>query len=534
MSLLAIPLQPEPQPVAPPPGVPAPPPAPRYIPIDRQQNRFCSLVVERLIDDDHPARKIWHLVGQLDLSGFEQQVRAVEGHAGRNAHSPQLLIALWIYAYSRGIHSAREIERQMDYEPALRWLTGLETVNHHTLSDFRVAHAEALRELFTQVLGMLTMQGLITLERVATDGTKVRANVNKKSFVREQKIREHLQAARQHIAELERQEADEQTTKRQQAARERARREQAERLEEALAEVQKLRASQKPAKQTAKQQDQESAPGKNKKKQKEPQVSTTDPQVRFMKTSDNGLAPSVNVQVTADAAHGLIVDVEVVNDPQDARQLIPAMERIKENFGCDPGQALADAGYTNHESVVEMAQRGVDYYGSLTGRTEHKSGCGAQRHPAYQLDKFEYDEKSNEKICPEGKRLRQIQARPLSGGREIKVWAAGAADCRACAAQKDCCPGNKLNHHGRTVSQQTVHAAFAAFDEKMQSDAGKAIYKQRAPLIEFRNAWMKEKFKLRRFATRGLKKVGCEAFWAALTYNLQTYFRIQTELAMAG
>lgn len=534
MSLLAIPLQPEPVPLPPPPGPPPAPPAPRYIPIDRDQNRFCSLLVDRLIDDDHPARKIWQLLGQLDLSGFEQRVRAVEGRAGRNAHSPQLLIAVWIYAYSRGLHSAREIERQMDYEPALRWLTGLETVNHHTLSDFRVAHAEALRELFVQVLGMLTMQGLVTLERVAIDGTKIRANVNKKSFTREQKIREHLQTAREHVAELERQEADEQTTKRQQAARERARREQAERLEDALAEVQKLRAAQKPARQTAKEQAKESAPGKKKEKQKEPQVSTTDPQVRFMKTSDNGLAPSVNVQVTADAAHGLIVDVEVVNDPQDARQLIPAMERVAANFGRDPLQALADAGYTNHESVVDMAERGVDYYGSLTGRTQQLSGCGAQRDPAYHLDKFEYDSATNEKICPEGKRLRQIQTRPLPGGREIKVWAASAVECKACATQKDCCPGNKLNRHGRTVSEQTVHEAFAAFDEKMQGEAGKAIYKQRAPLIEFPNAWIKEKFKLRRFVTRGLKKVRCEAFWAALTYNFQTYFRVQNELAAAG
>ena len=70
-----------------------------------------------MIDDGHPARKIWRLPSQLDLSGFEQHVRAVEGHAGRNAHSPRLLIAVWIYAYSRGLHSAREIERQMEYEP---------------------------------------------------------------------------------------------------------------------------------------------------------------------------------------------------------------------------------------------------------------------------------------------------------------------------------------------------------------------------------------------------------------------------------
>ena len=91
-----------------------------------------------------------------------------------------------------------------------------------------------------------------------------------------------------------------------------------------------------------------------------------------------------------------------------------------------------------------------------------------------------------------------------------------------------------MKSHGRTVSEQTLHTAFAAFDEKMQSEAGKAMYKQRGPLIEFPNAWFKEKLKSRRFVMRGEKKVRCEAFWAALTYNFQTYFRVQNELALAG
>ena len=160
------------------------PAAPRYIPLNRNQILLHPLDIERLIDPQHAARKIWRAVEGLDLSSFEADARAVEGRAGRSAHSPQLLVSVWIYAYSKGLHSAREIARQMEYEPGLQWLTALRPVNHHTLSDFRVNYGEALRELFAQVLAMLTMKKLITLERVATDGTKIRANVNKKSFSR--------------------------------------------------------------------------------------------------------------------------------------------------------------------------------------------------------------------------------------------------------------------------------------------------------------------------------------------------------------
>jgi hypothetical protein len=98
-----------------------------------------------------------------------------------------------------------------------------------------VEYGEALRELFVQVLAMMALQGLITLERVAADGTKIRANVNRKSFRREETIREHLELARKHVEELERQEAAEDTTQRQKAVRERATSKRQRRLEETLA-----------------------------------------------------------------------------------------------------------------------------------------------------------------------------------------------------------------------------------------------------------------------------------------------------------
>ena len=289
-------------------------PHPRYLPVDRKQFVLEPLDVDGLIDHNHAARKIWRVVEQLDLSRFSTEVRAVEGVAGRSAHSPQVLAAVWIYSFSKGLHSAREIGRQMHYEPGLRWLTGLKPINHHTLSDFRVGQGEALRELFEQVLAMLTLKGLLTLERVAIDGTKIRANVGKKSFTKRDKIADHLKLAREHLDELERQEQDEHTTQRQKAAQRRAALEQEQRLEEALAEIERLRAA------------------KKEDKNKEPQASSSDPDAAFMWMADGGLAPAYNVQLVSDGAHGLIADVAVVNDPQDGQQIVPAMALL-----ADPG-----------------------------------------------------------------------------------------------------------------------------------------------------------------------------------------------------
>src|SRR5216684_3511913 len=129
----------------------------RYV--NRQQMSWRAVDVERLIGEDHPARAIWALVGRLDLSAFYRTVESSAEEGGRPAFDPQMLISLWVYAYSRGVGSAREISRRCEYEPAFQWLTDLDSVNYHTLFDFRITHLRALDELFAQVLGVARCGG---------------------------------------------------------------------------------------------------------------------------------------------------------------------------------------------------------------------------------------------------------------------------------------------------------------------------------------------------------------------------------------
>src|ERR1035438_2338473 len=107
---------------------------PRFKAIDRRQLFFRTVDVEALIDEGHAARAIWKVMERLDLSAFSEQALAVEGSAGRPAIHPGLLASLWIYGYSQGVGSAREISRLCNYHPAYQWLTGAEEVSGHTLS----------------------------------------------------------------------------------------------------------------------------------------------------------------------------------------------------------------------------------------------------------------------------------------------------------------------------------------------------------------------------------------------------------------
>jgi transposase len=196
-------------------GLPA---VPRLASINRQQLVLRSIDVEQLIDEDHSARLVWQLIGQLDLSRYYAQIEAVEGRAGREHTDPHLLISLWVYAYSRGVSSARELARQCEYEPGCQWLCGLQAISHRTLSGFRCDHKTALDDLFAQVLGMMSAEGLITLERVTLDGTKIKANAGGNSFRRREKLAAHLELAREQVRLLNAQAEEEERTATRRAA----------------------------------------------------------------------------------------------------------------------------------------------------------------------------------------------------------------------------------------------------------------------------------------------------------------------------
>ena len=105
-----------------------------------------------LLDAGHPVRVVWEVVCRLDLGGFYEPIKARDGWAGRDATDPRLLVALWLWAATEGVGSARELARLCTESKPYAWLCGGVSLNHHTLSDFRVGHGAALDDLLTQVI----------------------------------------------------------------------------------------------------------------------------------------------------------------------------------------------------------------------------------------------------------------------------------------------------------------------------------------------------------------------------------------------
>ena len=480
--------------------------------VDRAQMCWHVVDIERLIEDDHAARAIWELVGRLDLRSFLSPIGSVEGQAGRPAFDPQLLISVWLYAYSRGISSAREIARRCEYEPAFQWLTGLSVINHHTLSDFRIEHREALNELFTQVLAVLSAEKLITLERVMHDGTKIYANASKKSFCTKKRIEEHLNIAREHVAAMGEPDAAEVPELRRLKARERARREREQRLAHALSEYQNIERAKRP--------------GYNRTSKQQTGASISDPEARIMKHSSAPCALSYNVQVSTDAAAGIVIGIEASQTVPDYEHLVPAVKQIEERLGKRPKQIVVDAGYTSRENVLALHQCGVTMFGrsvQADGRVRQRfARCGVT--DGFLPENFRFDSSTNTFVCPEGKVLRPRvpTERP---GRTMIRYQASITDCKVCSQRTKCCSGN--TRYGRSIVVTKEDPVVTAFRARTRSVEGQAALKQRSAVAEFVNAWLKEKLGLRRFRVRGLAKIRAEAMWAALTYNMQQWIRLR-------
>lgn len=248
---------------------------------------------------------------------------------------------LWLYALLQGVGSARQLARLVLEHDAYRWMSGGVQVNHHSLSDFRVAHGQALDELLSASLAALMTAGAVRLECVAQDGMRVRASAGAASFRRKASLQDNLELARKRVRELKEQiDADPaQDSRRKAAAQQRARREMQQRLQSALDRLPELEAIKR----------------RNGSKAEEARASSTDATV--MKLADGGYRPAYNIQYAADCDSQLIVGVEVSTSGSDMAQLAPMVGQIEQRLGSAPQKMLVDGGYPAHAQIDAVADK---------------------------------------------------------------------------------------------------------------------------------------------------------------------------------
>jgi transposase len=320
-------------------------PAPRYRLLNRERCSHASL--DQQLDRHHEVRAVWHLVQALDFQPFHDRVKAVTGHPGKPPFRPEVLCALWLYACLLGVASARDLHRHCVEDLPFQWLCGGEAPDYHTLADFYADQQGLLLELFISHVAALRSQGLVQLQRVTLDGTKVPGNASEESFHREPTLQRHLAEAEAHVAAWEQQRVHvQQLTLRQQAAQRRAAHDRRQRLQHALDAVHAV-------------QQQRARAHRKEPRPEEARASETDPDVRRMKFPDGGFQLAYNVQTVVDLTHDLIVTTTVTSQQSDNGRLRPLLELVQQEQGQPPQTVLADSGFVDAEDIDHLEEAGI-------------------------------------------------------------------------------------------------------------------------------------------------------------------------------
>jgi len=298
-----------------------------------------------LIDTQHPARRIVRVLDQFDLTELYGRITSEKSCQGRPAIDPKIMLAILVYGAMIGITSSRAIAAHCKWESGFRWILGYDlSVEHVAISTFRKEAGKCLDNILTQVITAMVAAGVVDLEEVILDGTKIKANAGRGSFHTE----EELEELKKEISDK----LDKMTVEEQKTNHKARLEDQQKRIQKALDQIPDI---QKALNESAK---------KRKKgtKAKEAKASKTDPDARKMSFADGGMGPGYNAQVMTTSKSGVIVDIKVTQRRNDSGMLTPLLDSFESRYGSIPGRILGDTSYCAKDDVKKVLERGVGVY----------------------------------------------------------------------------------------------------------------------------------------------------------------------------
>jgi transposase len=282
--------------------------------------------VTDVLGSEHLCFFVHRAVEQCDLRQFEQAYAS----EGRLAYPPAMMLKVWLYAFALGVNSTRRLERRIQEDLAFRYLGGGLCPDHKTLSEFLRRHRRAINDLFTQVVQIARAAGLGKLGHVAIDSTRVRANASRRNMVEVGERQQWAQDRR--LVRAFQQKAAEQDPEEEGGVQ--LSREQQEKLA------------------------QQEIPALPKKGRR--QLSTTDPESRFLRTKEGWtLGYTADLAVSDDH---LIVAARVTQNATDNASLVPMVDEVERSCGERPQKVTGDSGFFSGAALHEMKRRGIDLY----------------------------------------------------------------------------------------------------------------------------------------------------------------------------
>ena len=363
-----------------------------FQPWDVDQRWLLPPSVHELVPSGHVAHFVRDTVREeLDLRAILAEYTEERGYP---PYHPTMMVALLLYAYSRGVYSSRRIAQACEERVDFMAVTALNRPDFRTVATFRRRHLKALGDLFVQVLKLCRAAGLVKLGHVALDGTKVQANAGLHKAMSYGRMREaEKKLAAEVAAWFERAEATDAAEDREHGT-ERRGDEMPDWVANKAARLERIRAAKAALEAEAKAPPpppDDDGPGASSgmKERNGRHCSTgtppdraqrnfTDPDSRILPTK-HGVIAGYNAQIAVDGAHQIIIAQRVQTSPVDARSLKPLLTAARLVFRANPKEVSADSGYCTSANLAHLARRRINAF-LATGRARHgrPNGCGAR------------------------------------------------------------------------------------------------------------------------------------------------------------
>jgi transposase len=468
-------------------------------------------------------------VEELDFKKIDQKYRHTRGKA---AYSRRMLLRIVIMASVDGVFSSRRVARLAEENMVYMYLSGMDKPDFRTICRFKIECREEIEEAFKMTVNVAKNIGLVQLNHIAIDGTKIKANSSSSKLINQEEIQTIREILKKGIetdkeedkihGDLRGDEVPPELTSR-------------EKVHEIIQNVRKenndsnnenkLRSSSfKLLKEAI-----GSLEGKNRvlekldqcerELEKTPQktVSLTDPESRWMRNKKNRMEFSYNMQIAVDHDSGIILASTITQDPTDHYQLIPQIEQITETLGSLPSftKISADNGYYTKNNLRYLAENQLDGY--IPNRKQvYETKKYFKKDKPFSKHNFKYDHTKDVYLCPNNKELNYKKTYKY---KEVYMRQYYCSDCLKCSDQEKCVGKDRvrvITDYGDALSKQMA--------SKMETENGKFEFAKRKEAVEWPFGNIKQNIKHTEFVTRGLIQTNTEKNLMNTAHNIKRIY----------
>lgn len=502
---------------------------PTFKPYNPDQLSLLPPSLEELIEENHVVRVVREVIDRVNIDPILHKYKG----GGASAFHPRMMLKIIVYGYLNNIYSSRKIEQAVGSNIHFMWLAGMQRPDHNTINRFRLDKLKGvLKEVFSQVVLLMSAQGMVDIKTIYVDGTKVEANANKYTFVwgksikgYKDRIKEQLKELWEHAESVAKEELmDNAPTTFEQLDSEKVS-QAIDHINEAIKDKpvsskvkQKLNyAKRNWPKNINKYEEQEKILGDRN------SYSKTDNDATFMRMKDdhmrNGqLKAAYNWQISTSDQY--IVNYDIFQNPTDTLTFPKHLAEYKRLYGASPNVAVADSGYGSEENYEHMEADEITGYVKFSYFHQEQKAKGKIRPKETFLPKhLYYDETGDYFVCPMGQKMTKRYTRRMKtkSGYEQNYVVYQAQNCQGCPL-RGACHKSKTNRKVQINWNLIRHKAKAR--KKLLSEQGLAYRSKRPADVEAVFGNIKQNKKFTRFMLRGKENVLIEAGLIALAHNL--------------